>query len=118
MIVFESSAFLYQGYPWQPNSCCHVTVHEHRGQTIATATQLADCKGASITNAAHNLNAALKNAFGDDVFHIEHYHAESYSPPIPDYQESWALVTVRDGCPRWRSVSRPIWLSLIGEVGR
>ena len=50
----------------------------------------------SITNAAENLNAALKKTYGEDVIHIEHYD---------DGNGEFDLVTVENGQAHWKRLT-------------
>lgn len=107
-------------------------LHGRRAEThlsicgrVAIATELEDNPGASITNAAENLWAKVREQFGNDIVTIEHYRAGRYSDgrhQLGDLgagnlqrglKEEWDLVTIVDGTAQWMPVSREIVADLI-----
>jgi hypothetical protein len=85
----------------------YVGLHTRRATTHLTicgkviiATERDDNPGASITNAAENLWAKVREQFGDDIIAIEHY------PKRGGIAEDWDLVRIEDGEAAWSPLTR------------
>lgn len=76
---------------------------------VVIATELNDNPGASITNAAEQLWAQVREELGDEIIAIEHY------PNSRGFPEDWDLVTIVDGEAQWSSLSRATVAKLIAD---
>jgi len=72
---------------------CFIEEIKYKDKTIIVCTNDDYHPVMSITNAAENLNEALKKTYGEDVIHIEHYD---------DGENNFDLVTVVNGNAHWK----------------
>jgi len=94
--------FDYVGY-FDKRATTHLTICGK----VVIATERDDNPGASITNAAENLWAKVRERFGDDIIAIEHY------PKRGGFAEDWDVVTIVNGEAKWSSLTREAVADLI-----
>jgi hypothetical protein len=89
-------------FPSQAPTHCRLRVYRGRdGAQVALVTELASNSGMSITNAAEHVWAAVARRLDTTQFAmVEHYDSGSYRQPLHD--ETFDLVWVEGGRPRWR----------------
>lgn len=88
--------------------CIRVRVYEGPHGRVALATEPFNNPGASITNTAEYAVAAIQQRFGSDVQVIEHY---PYRRPE---EETFDLLSVVDGQPDWKPLTRAQAIAFIG----
>lgn len=81
---------------------CRLRVYRGRdGAQVALVTELARNQGLSVTNAAEHIWAAVARQLDTDRFAmVEHYDGGSYRQPL--HEETFDLVWVENGRPRWK----------------